>query len=217
MFLQDFMIIPDIKLEEELWSKGMKYIAGIDEAGRGPLAGPVCAGVVIISKDDELSPLVRDSKTMSEKQREKAYDFVIHNCLAYGVCMISSQKIDKFGIQDSVRMAMEGALKQAENMLGRRINYLIIDGNNVESIEGYSEEKIKDGDAHHYSISAASIIAKVTRDRYMKNMALKYPLYGFEKHVGYGTREHIEAIKKYGICPIHRRSFSPIKEMYCKK
>jgi len=114
-------------------------------------------------------------------------------------------------------MAMEGALKQAENMLGRRINYLIIDGNNVESIEGYSEEKIKDGDAHHYSISAASIIAKVTRDRYMKNMGLKYPLYGFERHVGYGTREHIEAIKKYGICPIHRRSFSPVKEIYCKK
>ena len=217
MILQDCMMIQDIKLEEELWSIGMKYIAGIDEAGRGPLAGPVCAGVVIISKDNELSPLVRDSKTMSEKQREKAYDFVIHNCLAYGVCMISSKKIDKFGIQDAVRMAMEGALTNAESMLGRRVDYLIIDGNNVESIEGYSEEQIKDGDAHHYSISAASIIAKVTRDRYMKNMALKYPLYGFEKHVGYGTREHIEAIKKYGICPIHRRSFSPVKEIYCKK
>jgi len=217
LVLQDFMIIPDIKLEEELWSKGMKYIAGIDEAGRGPLAGPVCAGVVIISKDDELSPLVRDSKTMSEKQREKAYDFVVHNCLAYGVCMISSKKIDELGIQDAVRIAMEGALINAENMLGRRADYLIIDGNNVESIEGYNMEKIKNGDAYHYSISAASIIAKVTRDRYMKKISLKYPLYGFESHVGYGTKAHIEAIKKYGICPIHRRSFSPIKEMYCKK
>ena len=217
MFLQDFMIIPDIKLEEELWRRGMKYVAGIDEAGRGPLAGPVCAGAVIISEDNEISPLVRDSKTMSEKQREKAYDFVIHNCLAYGVCIISSQKIDKFGIQDSVRMAMEGALMNAERMLGRKVNYLIIDGNNVENIEEYNMEKIKDGDAYHYSISAASIIAKVTRDRYMKKMALKYPIYGFERHVGYGTKTHIEAIKEYGICPIHRRSFSPIKEMYCKK
>lgn len=217
MFLQDFMIIPDIKLEEELWGKGMKYIAGIDEAGRGPLAGPVCAGAVIISKDNELSSLVRDSKTMSEKQREKAYDFVIHNCLAYGVCMITPQKIDKLGIQDAVRMAMEGALINAENMLGRMVDYLIIDGNNVESIEGYNLEKIKNGDTYHYSISAASIIAKVSRDRYMRNIALKYPHYGFERHVGYGTKAHIEAIRKYGICPIHRRSFSPIKEMYCKK
>ncbi|HPP19168.1 MAG TPA: ribonuclease HII [Candidatus Dojkabacteria bacterium] len=211
------MIIPDIKLEEELWSKGMKYIAGIDEAGRGPLAGPVCAGAVIISKDNELSPLVRDSKTMSEKQREKAYDFVIHNCLAYGVCMISPKKIDELGIQDAIRMAMEKALINAENMLGRRVDYLIIDGNNVETIEGYNMEKIKNGDSYHYSISAASIIAKVTRDRYMKKISLKYPLYGFERHVGYGTKAHIEAIRKYGICPIHRRSFSPIKEMYCKK
>jgi len=211
------MIIPDIKLEEELWGRGMKYIAGIDEAGRGPLAGPVCAGAVIISKDNELSSLVRDSKTMSEKQRERAYDFVIHNCLAYGVCMISPQKIDKLGIQDAVRMAMEGALMNAENMLGRMADYLIIDGNNVESIEGYNLEKIKNGDTYHYSISAASIIAKVSRDRYMRNIALKYPLYGFERHVGYGTKAHIEAIRRYGICPIHRRSFSPIKEMYCKK
>ena len=105
----------------------------------------------------------------------------------------------------------------AERMLGRKVNYLIIDGNNVENIEEYNMEKIKDGDAYHYSISAASIIAKVTRDRYMKKMALKYPIYGFERHVGYGTKTHIEAIKEYGICPIHRRSFSPIKEMYCKK
>ena len=217
MFLQDFMIIPDIKLEKELWRKGVKYVAGIDEAGRGPLAGPVCAGVVIISKENEILPLIRDSKTMSEKQRESAYDFIIHNCLAYGVYMISSQKIDKLGIQEAVKMAMEGALINAEEMLGEKAEYLIIDGNNVETIDGYSLEKIKDGDAYHYSISAASIIAKVTRDRYMKKMALKYPIYGFERHVGYGTKTHIEAIKEYGICPIHRRSFSPIKEMYCKK
>ncbi len=210
------MIIPNTKLEEELWERGFKYVVGIDEAGRGPWAGPVCAGAVIISKDNELCSLVRDSKTLSKGQREKAYDFIIHNCLAYGVCMISSKKIDKFGIQDAVRLAMEGALVNAEHMLGAMADYLIIDGDNVETIDGYGFEKIKDGDAYHYSISAASIIAKVTRDRYMERMSIKYPFYGFEKHVGYGTKAHIEAIERYGICPIHRRSFSPIKRYIVK-
>ena len=118
MFLQDFMIIPDIKLEKELWKRGVKYVAGIDEAGRGPLAGPVCAGVVIISKENEILPLIRDSKTMREKQRESAYDFIIHNCLAYGVYMISSQKIDKLGIQEAVKMAIDAPSKRPST-LGR--------------------------------------------------------------------------------------------------
>jgi len=128
--------------------------------------------------------------------------------------MIDSKEIDTVGIQIAVRLAMEGALKEVEKMLGKRAQYLIVDGNNVESIEDYSMEKIKGGDLKHYSISAASVIAKVTRDRYMKEISEKYPQYGFEKHVGYGTKQHMEAIKKFGICPIHRRSFSPIKDLY---
>ncbi len=207
------MIFPDTQLEQELWRKGFKYVVGIDEAGRGPLAGPVCAGAVIINKGSNISEFVRDSKKMTEKKREEAFEFIIGNSLAFGICMIGSEKIDRYGIQIAVRMAMEGALRELESMLGKKAQYLIIDGNNVESIEGYSQLKIKSGDLNHYSISCASILAKVTRDRYMKEVSKKYPAYGFEKHVGYGTKLHMETIKKYGICPIHRRSFSPIKEM----
>lgn len=208
------MIIPDIELEKKLWGRGIKYVVGIDEVGRGPLAGPVCAGAVVIDMKTDISPFVRDSKKMTLKRREKAYEYILVNSLACGVCMIDSKKIDEVGIQIAVRMAMEGALKEVEKMLGKRAQYLIIDGNNIESIEGYSIEKIKGGDLKHYSISAASVIAKVTRDRYMKEISEKYPEYGFEKHVGYGTKRHMEAIKKFGICPIHRRSFSPIKDLY---
>ncbi len=208
------MIFPDIELEKKLWRKGIKYVVGIDEAGRGPLAGPVSAGAVVIDKSTLISPLVRDSKKMTLKQRESTFEFLLENSLAWGVCMVSEKEIDLIGIQDAVKKAMQGALAQVEKMLGKRAEYLIVDGINVESILGYEMLKIKEGDLLHYSISAASILAKVTRDRYMREMALKYPEYGFEKHVGYGTKMHIEAIKRYGICPIHRRSFSPIKDLY---
>lgn len=208
------MIFPDIELEKRLWNDGFRYVVGIDEVGRGPLAGPVCAGAVVIDGNTQICPLVRDSKKMTKKQREKSYKFILDNCLGYGICMIDSRVIDMVGIQDAVRMAMEGALRDVEKMLKQKADYLIVDGNNVESILGYSMEKIKSGDLKHYSISAASVIAKVTRDRYMEKISQKYPEYGFEKHVGYGTKKHIEAIQKYGICPIHRKSFSPIKDLY---
>ena len=208
------MIFPDIELEKKLWRKGIKYVVGIDEAGRGPLAGPVSAGAFVIDEYTLISPLVRDSKKMTLKQRESTFEFLLENSLAWGVCMVSEKEIDLIGIQDAVKKAMQGALAQVEKMLGKRAEYLIVDGINVESILGYEMLKIKEGDLLHYSISAASILAKVTRDRYMREMALKYPEYGFEKHVGYGTKMHIEAIKRYGICPIHRRSFSPIKDLY---
>lgn len=208
------MVFPDIELEKKLWKRGHRYVVGIDEVGRGPLAGPVCAGAVVIDMKTDIDPTIRDSKKMSLKQRELAFDYILSNSLACGICMIDSKKIDDLGIQTAVRLAMEGALREVEKMLGRRADYLIIDGNNVESIEGYSLEKIKKGDTKHYSISSASVIAKVTRDRYMREISKKFPKYGFEKHVGYGTKQHMEAIKKYGICPIHRRSFSPIKDLY---
>lgn len=207
------MVFPDIELEKKLWSKGIKYVVGIDEAGRGPLAGPVCAGAVVIDSKTQLSHLVRDSKKMTEKQREESFNFLLTNSVACGVCMISNERIDEVGIQEAVRLAMEGALREVEKMLGKRAQYLIVDGTNVELIEDYNMLKIKQGDIKHYSISAASILAKVTRDRYMKEISKTYPKYGFEKHVGYGTKKHIEAIQEFGICPIHRRSFSPIKEI----
>ena len=207
------MQYPDIELEKSLWKKGFKDIVGIDEAGRGPLAGPVSAGAVVINKDSVLNPLITDSKKMTAKRREEVFEYIKKNCVAWGVCMIDAKIIDRVGIQEAVRIAMEGALGQVEEKLGKKAGYLIVDGNNVESILGYSMEKIKGGDLKHYSISCASILAKVTRDRYMKEISTKYPEYGFEKHVGYGTKMHMERIYEYGICDIHRRSFSPIKEI----
>jgi ribonuclease HII len=208
------MQLPDTKLEEKLWKRGIKYVVGIDEAGRGPLAGPVCAGAVVIDSKTVISPFVRDSKKMTVKRREEAFKYILENSLACGVCMISAREIDRIGIQDAVRLAMEGALQEVEKMLGKRADYLIVDGVNVLSIVGYNMYKIKSGDLKHYSISAASILAKVTRDRYMKSISKKYQGYGFENHVGYGTKQHIEAIEKFGPCKIHRKSFKPIKGMF---
>ena len=206
------MQFPDIELEKSLWNKGLKYVVGIDEAGRGPLAGPVCAGAVMIDIDSTLSEIVRDSKKMTEKKREESFEFIKENSVGWGVCMVSNTVIDKKGIQEAVRIAMWEALKQVEKMIGRKAEYLIVDGTNVSNLFGYNMLKIKEGDLKHYSISAASILAKVTRDRYMKEMAIKYPEYGFERHVGYGTKAHMEALQRYGPCEIHRRSFKPISE-----
>ncbi len=210
------MQFPDTKLEEKLWKKGFKYVVGIDEAGRGPLAGPVSAGAVVLSPSSEIHPFVRDSKKMTEKKREEVIEYIKSNCLAWGVAMIDSQVIDEVGIQDAVKMAMESALKQVESMLGSRASYLIVDGTNVATISGYHMEKIKAGDLKHYSISAASILAKVTRDRYMKDISKEFPDYSFEKHVGYGTKLHMDLLKKYGPCSLHRRSFKPVKELLTK-
>ena len=206
------MQFPDIELEKSLWNKGLKYVVGIDEAGRGPLAGPVCAGAVMIDIDSTLSEIVRDSKKMTEKKREESFEFIKENSVGWGVCMVSNTVIDKKGIQEAVRIAMWEALKQVEKMIGSKAEYLIVDGTNVSNLFGYNMLKIKEGDLKHYSISAASILAKVTRDRYMKEMAIKYPEYGFERHVGYGTKAHMEALQRYGPCEIHRRSFKPISE-----
>lgn len=207
------MIFPDIELEKRLWEKGFKYVVGIDEAGRGPLAGPVCAGAVVINRDIPMNPLVRDSKKMTEKHREEAFEYIKENSIAYGIGMIDAEAIDEVGIQEAVRMAMTNALRQVEKMLKCRADYLIIDGNNVSSIEGYKQERLKGGDLYHYSISCASILAKVTRDRYMHSIAKKYPVYQFERHVGYGTKIHIDMLNRYGPCLIHRKSFGPVRRL----
>ncbi|MGI6423016.1 MAG: ribonuclease HII [Candidatus Dojkabacteria bacterium] len=208
------MIVPDIQLEKSLWRKGIKYVVGLDEAGRGPLAGPVCAGAVVIDSSTQLLPTVRDSKKMSIKKREVVFDEIKSTCLAWGIGMVSAKEIDRVGIQKAVRVAMQQALAQVEKMLKSRVDYLIVDGTNVSTIIGYNMEKIKGGDMKHYSISAASILAKVERDRYMREIANRYPDYCFEKHVGYGTKLHMELLKKFGPTDIHRRSFAPIKDWF---
>ena len=204
------MILPDTELEKNLWSKGYTFVCGIDEAGRGPLAGPVSAGAVVIDSKTEVIPFVRDSKMMTQKQREEAYDLIKSSVVAWGVGLVEASEIDRVGIGSAVSMAMLLAVKQVEKMLGTEVEYLIVDGKNVLDVSNYPIQKVTKGDSYHYSISCASVLAKVERDRVMYEYAKVYPEYGFESHVGYGTKKHMEAISKYGILEIHRKSFKPV-------
>ena len=207
------MIYPDIKLEKDLWKKGFKIVVGLDEAGRGPLAGPVAAGAVVIKNKKQVVDIVRDSKKMTKKQRDEAYDLIKEKSSAYGIGMVDSKTIDRVGIQEAVKKAMIIALVQLEKMLNEKAEYLIADGINILPIIGYKMDRIKEGDLHHYSISAASVLAKVERDRIMMEYSKKYTEYGFEKHVGYGTKYHLEMLKEYGPCDIHRKSFKPVRKL----
>ncbi len=205
------MVFPTIALEKKLWSSGFLNVAGLDEAGRGPFAGPVVAAAVVIHKPEQIVDGVTDSKMMSKKARERAFNLIKTNSSGYGIGVVESYEIDALGLQRAVKKAMILALNQTKLKLNA-LHYLIVDGKNVSNIEGYKMYKVDKGDSLHYSIAAASVIAKVTRDKIMREYAVKYPCYGFELHVGYGTKAHIEAINKYGICEIHRKSFAPIKK-----
>jgi ribonuclease HII len=206
------MIYPDTKLEQKLWGEGYHIVVGIDEVGRGPLAGPVAAGAIVIRPDTEILELVRDSKTLSEKQRNEVYGEIKEKVWGYGVGMVSEREIDEIGIQSAVQKAMVLALEHVEKMIERKAEYLLIDGTNVELLGEYPTMKISKGDLHHYSISAASILAKVDRDNLMIKYAKEFPNYGFERNMGYGTKEHMDALKKFGPCKIHRRSYKPVNE-----
>lgn len=205
--------IPTILLEESLWSQGLIHVCGIDEAGRGPLAGPVTAGAVMIHNKDQIIPSVRDSKLMTARNREKTYMQIMEKSSAFGVGIVSSEEIDIIGINKAVQKAMMQALDEIEINFKIKIDYVIVDGSKTLTLPKYKSQKIKAGDLHHYTISAGSVLAKVARDRIMKEEAKKYPEYGFETHVGYGTKKHLAALKKHGICPLHRKSYQPIKNL----
>ena len=204
------MVYPDIQLEEKLWKEGYSIVVGIDEAGRGPWAGPVSAGAVAIGPDTKIVDIVRDSKKMNEKNRNEAFDLIKENWLGWGNGLVSAKEIDEMGIQQAVLKAMTIALRGVEEMVGSRADYLIVDGTNVEIINGYRMDKIKQGDLNHYSIACGSVLAKVERDRLMLQYHEEYPEYGFDHHVGYGTKMHSEALERYGVCDIHRRSYKPV-------
>lgn len=193
-----------LEIENNLYNQGYKYICGVDEAGRGPLCGPVVAAAVILPKDICIEG-VNDSKKLSEKKREKLYDDIMTRALAVGVGISDVDVIEKVNILNATKLAMI----QAINNLQITPDYVIVDGNQKIDITISLDTVIK-GDSKSESIACASIIAKVTRDRMLLKYDKAYPEYGFSKHKGYGTKLHIEAIKKYGITPIHRPSF-------CKK
>lgn len=190
-----------LKYEKELYNKGYKLICGIDEAGRGPLCGPVVAAAVILKENDHIDG-VNDSKKLSEKKREKLFAEIKERAVAYAVGIVDEKTIDKINILEATRMAM----KQAVESLKVKAEYALVDAEKRVPIDIPYTPIIK-GDALSESIAAASIIAKVTRDHMIIEMDKKYPEYNFAKNKGYGTKEHVEAIKKYGLCDIHRRSF----------
>lgn len=195
--------------ETPLWQQGVQYIAGIDEAGRGPLAGPVVAAAVILKPYAKLT-LVDDSKKLSEKQREKALKEIKENALAIGIGVVSVEEIDRINIYRAAREAMFSAIAQ----LKIKAQYLLIDAMPIE-LDTPSLSIIK-GDQKSISIAAASIVAKTTRDAYMVEMDKLFPQYGFKKHKGYPTKEHVKAIETWGITPIHRKTYEPIKSMLKK-
>ena len=189
-------------MEKELYNKGFEYICGIDEAGRGPLAGPVVVAGVIMPKDSMIEG-VNDSKKVSEKKREKLYDLILDEAISYSVAIIGQDVIDEINILNATK---QGVTKVVEE-LDVKPNLILVDALTHIDTKGIPYDSIIKGDAKCYNIAVASIIAKVTRDRIMREWDKIYPQYGFINHKGYGTAKHIEAIKEYGPCPIHRRSF----------
>lgn len=195
------------KFECNLYSEGYKLICGIDEAGRGPLAGPVVVGAVIMKPDSKLE-WVNDSKKVTEKRREILYDKITEEAIAWGVGIIPESDIDELNILNATKKGLHVALGQViEKLDGNKPDIVIVDALREIDTFGVPYQSIIKGDATCYSISCASIIAKVTRDRIMREWDEVYPMYGFEKNKGYGTAEHINALKKYGPCTIHRKSF----------
>lgn len=190
------------KYEEDCFNRGIELVAGIDEAGRGPLAGPVVAAAVILPKH-ALIEGVNDSKKISEKKREKLYDDIINAAIAWGVGIVDNNVIDEINILNATRMAMHNAIEA----LKVKPEYILIDAEKKVDTNGIPFMPIIKGDALSISIAAASIVAKVTRDRMMREYDEIFPMYGFEKHKGYGTKMHTEAIKEHGMCMIHRKSF----------
>lgn len=199
-----------LKKMSEFEDKFSEYIiAGVDEAGRGPLAGPVVAGCVVLDRDSEILYL-NDSKKLSEKKRESLYDEIILKSLAYGIGIVDEKKIDEINILEATHIAMKEAFENANKSLkekhNKEINMLFVDALKIKNID-VKQVSIVHGDALSISIAAASIMAKVTRDMMMMEYDKKYPEYGFGKHKGYGTKYHMDKLKEIGPCDIHRKSF----------
>lgn len=200
------------KCEKELYSKGIKYIGGVDEVGRGPLIGPVVAACVVLPKNFYLEGLT-DSKKVSEKKREIFYDYIIKNAVAYGIGIVGPKIIDEINIYEATKKAMMIAIEEVREKI--KLEHILIDAMKLD-LDIPSTSIIK-GDSKSISIAAASIIAKVTRDRMMYELDEKYPQYEFRKHKGYPTKKHLSAIKKYGLIEGYRQSYGPVKEVIeCK-
>jgi ribonuclease HII len=199
---------PNFNEEKKLWSKGFNFVAGVDEAGRGPLAGPVVAAAVLVDKNAKINLAgINDSKKLTESQREKFFEILTNNKnIKWGIGIVQEKIIDKINILEATKLAMLTALEDLN------CDFLLVDGNAKIYCATY-QKCIVAGDSKVFSIAAASIIAKVTRDKIMLKYHKKYPDYNFSENKGYGTKAHFAAIKKFGPCPIHRKSFYPINSI----
>ncbi|WP_028782769.1 ribonuclease HII [Thalassobacillus devorans] len=193
-----------MEFEKRQYRLGNHFVAGIDEAGRGPLAGPVVAGCVVLHKDYYLEGL-NDSKQLSKEKRESFFEQIATDALAYGTGIVTNEEIDRYNIFQATKMAMSRALKK----LDMTPDHVLIDAVKLEGLPCSSESLIK-GDQRSVSIAAASVIAKVTRDRMMQDLHEEFPMYDFKSNQGYGTKSHMEALEQFGPSPYHRRSFSPV-------
>lgn len=195
-----------LEYENKYYSKGCKYIAGVDEVGRGPLAGPVVAAAVVFKKDFYM-PQINDSKKLSEKKREQLFDIIKENALSYSIAFVDEKEIDELNILNATLKAFEKAVNGLEVVP----DITLIDGNRCGDFPTPVETIVK-GDSKSMSIAAASILAKVARDRYMTELDALYPMYNFKKNKGYPTAEHTQAIIKYGPSPVHRLTFKRVRE-----
>lgn len=195
------------EIEDSITDKGL--ICGVDEAGRGPLAGPVCAAAVILPPHCEI-PGLNDSKKLSDKKRRELFPVIQEKAIAYGIAFASEGEIDEINILQATFLAMRRAIEQLEG----KADFALIDGNR-ETDFGLPVMTVVKGDSRSANIAAASVLAKVTRDEYMEKLALEYPEYGFEVHKGYGTKRHYQALTENGISPVHRRTF--LKKFYGEK
>ena len=197
------------KIEQAHFDRGVKIICGVDEAGRGPLAGPVCAAAVILPPNAEI-PGLNDSKKLSDKKRRELYPIIKEQAIAYGIAFADHKEIDQINILQATYLAMERAI----NQLSVKPDLALIDGNRAKDF-GVEVQTVVHGDSLSASIAAASVLAKVTRDDYMLQMAQEYPGYDFEIHKGYGTKAHYAALTQMGPSPIHRMTF--LKKFYGEK
>ena len=194
------------KNEEKLWEEGYKLVGGIDEVGRGPLAGPVIASCVVLSADFYL-PGLTDSKKLSKQKRNEYFQRITEEALHIGIGIATADEIDKVNIYEATKIAMQRAVDNTETQL----DYLLLDAMKLPN--NIPQSSIIKGDSISISIAASSVIAKVTRDRYMEELAERHPQFGFERHMGYGTVDHLQAMREFGAISEHRRSFAPVKEV----
>ena len=202
------VVSPSLDLERELWKCGKLRVVGVDEVGIGPLVGPVVAAAYLVPTDCEPIAEVRDSKKLSPRQRERLYSEILSQAVSVGIGAASVAEIERLNVLQASRLAMRRALARVAPY-----DHVLVDGREIKGWQTLPHTAIVDGDAKSYAIACASIIAKVTRDRLMQRLAVRYPGYGWERNFGYGTPEHIAALRSLGPTPHHRRTFAPVSAL----